>query len=45
MCVLFSEGGQPIPNLLLGSIPYLLMNGDHHPLKKFYPSRYMYVGK
>lgn len=34
----FAEGGQPIPNLLLGSIHYLLMNGNHHPLKEYYPS-------
>ncbi|PET76120.1 hypothetical protein CN514_02910 [Bacillus sp. AFS001701] len=34
----FAQAGQPIPNLLLGSIHYLLMNGKHHPLKEFYPS-------
>ncbi|WP_420488330.1 DUF2332 domain-containing protein [Gottfriedia acidiceleris] len=34
----FVQDGQPIPNLLLGSIHYLLMNGKNHPLKEFYPS-------
>ncbi|PFH91043.1 DUF2332 domain-containing protein [Bacillus sp. AFS088145] len=34
----FALDGQPIPNLLLGSIHYLLLNGNHHPLKEFYPS-------
>jgi len=34
----FAEGGQPIPNLLFGSIHYLLMNGKHHPLEEFFPS-------
>nr|WP_129691204.1 DUF2332 domain-containing protein [Gottfriedia acidiceleris] len=34
----FAQDGQPIPNLLLGSIHYLLMNGNRHPLKDFYPS-------
>ncbi len=34
----FALDCQPIPNLLLGSIHYLLLNGNHHPLKEFYPS-------
>ncbi|SFM34671.1 hypothetical protein SAMN04487943_11456 [Gracilibacillus orientalis] len=29
---------QPIPNLLLGAVHYLLLNGKDHKLKKFYPS-------
>ncbi|MCM3123150.1 MULTISPECIES: DUF2332 domain-containing protein [unclassified Mesobacillus] len=30
--------GQPVPNLLLGAVHYLLMQGYEHPLAEFYPS-------
>ncbi|MFG6149334.1 DUF2332 domain-containing protein [Halobacillus sp. B23F22_1] len=30
--------GQPIPNLLLGAVHYLLLKGVNHPLKEYYPS-------
>ncbi|MBA2176308.1 DUF2332 domain-containing protein [Halobacillus locisalis] len=30
--------GQPVPNLLLGSVHYLLLKGTHHHLKEYYPS-------
>ncbi|WP_421383709.1 DUF2332 domain-containing protein [Bacillus salacetis] len=30
--------GQPVPNLLLGAVHYLLMKGYEHPLKEYYPS-------
>lgn len=30
--------GQPVPNLFLGAIHYLLMKGYNHPLAGFYPS-------
>lgn len=30
--------GQPVPNLLLGSVHYLLMSGYHHPLRYYYSS-------
>ncbi|MUV38829.1 hypothetical protein JNUCC1_02700 [Lentibacillus sp. JNUCC-1] len=30
--------GQPIPNLLLGAVHYLLLKGADHELKAFYPS-------
>jgi hypothetical protein len=33
-----SEPGQPVPNLLLGSVHYLLLRGKDHKLKYFYPS-------
>ncbi|WP_409252952.1 DUF2332 domain-containing protein [Bacillus sp. SCS-153A] len=30
--------GQPVPNLLLGSVHYLLLKGYQHSLKDYYPS-------
>ncbi|WP_077325233.1 DUF2332 domain-containing protein [Virgibacillus siamensis] len=30
--------GQPVPNLLFGSVHYLLLKGEDHPLKAYYPS-------
>ncbi|WJE17178.1 DUF2332 domain-containing protein [Halobacillus sp. ACCC02827] len=30
--------GQPIPNLLLGAVHYLLLQGSDHQLKEYYPS-------
>ncbi|WP_373605002.1 DUF2332 domain-containing protein [Bacillus sp. AFS017336] len=34
----YAQDGQPVPNLLFGSVHYLLMSGKPHPLKEFYPS-------
>lgn len=34
----YAQDGQPVPNLLFGAIHYLLMDGNRHPLKDFYPS-------
>lgn len=33
-----ARGGQPVPNLFLGTIHYLLLSGKEHDLKEFYPS-------
>src|SRR5699024_4755695 len=33
-----SREGQPIPNLLLGAVHYLLLQGTTHQLKEYYPS-------
>lgn len=33
-----SRDGQPIPNLFLGAVHYLLLKGYDHGLKEFYPS-------
>lgn len=33
-----ARSGQPVPNLLFGSVHYLLLQGIEHPLKDFYPS-------
>lgn len=33
-----SQPGQPVPNLLLGAVHYLLLRGKEHKLKYFYPS-------
>lgn len=33
-----AQEGQPVPNLLLGSVHYLLLKGTEHPLKDYYPS-------
>jgi len=30
--------GQPVPNLLFGAVHYLLLRGNEHTLKDFYPS-------
>lgn len=30
--------GQPVPNLFLGAVHYLLLKGKKHPLSEFYPS-------
>jgi hypothetical protein len=32
------QKGQPVPNLLLGAVHYLLLKGYSHPLKDYYPS-------
>nr|WP_284238898.1 DUF2332 domain-containing protein [Paenibacillus glycanilyticus] len=33
-----SKHGQPVPNLLLGAVHYLLLNGKEHELSAYYPS-------
>ncbi|MCA1064014.1 DUF2332 domain-containing protein [Rossellomorea aquimaris] len=33
-----AQKGQPVPNLLLGAVHYLLWTGVDHPLKTYYPS-------
>lgn len=33
-----SREGQPVPNLLLGAVHYLLLRGEEHALKEYYPS-------
>lgn len=33
-----SREGQPVPNLLLGAVHYLLLKGKEHTLNEFYPS-------
>lgn len=33
-----SRVGQPVPNLLLGAVHYLLLRGVEHPLAEYYPS-------
>ncbi|MCM3736797.1 DUF2332 domain-containing protein [Bacillus cytotoxicus] len=33
-----SREGQPVPNLLLGAVHYLLLKGEEHVLKEYYPS-------
>ncbi|MFD1021095.1 DUF2332 domain-containing protein [Thalassobacillus hwangdonensis] len=35
---LSAREGQPIPNLLLGSVHYLLLKGYDHKLREYYPS-------
>ncbi len=30
--------GQPMANIILASVHYLLLRGDQHPLRKFYPN-------
>jgi hypothetical protein len=37
LCTLAREG-QPIPNLLLGAVHFLLFKGKEHGLKEYYPS-------
>ncbi|WP_223700620.1 DUF2332 domain-containing protein [Sutcliffiella deserti] len=34
----YAREGQPIPNLFFGAVHYLLMNGEEHPLRQYYPS-------
>jgi len=34
----YAREGQPIPNLLLGAVHYLLLQGKDHNLREFYPS-------
>ncbi|MBS4176921.1 DUF2332 domain-containing protein [Lederbergia citrea] len=34
----FAKEGQPIPNLLLGAVHYLLLKGNEQKLSQFYPS-------
>ena len=34
----YAREGQPVPNLLLGAVQYLLLQGVQHPLASFYPS-------
>jgi len=36
LCMSAREG-QPVPNLLFGAVHYLLLKGQDHPLKKYYP--------
>jgi hypothetical protein len=33
-----AQSGQPIPNLFLGAVHYLLLDGEDHPLKQYYKS-------
>lgn len=33
-----ARDGQPIPNLLFGAVHYLLLKGNEHELREFYPS-------
>ncbi|MFC7393359.1 DUF2332 domain-containing protein [Scopulibacillus cellulosilyticus] len=33
-----AQNGQPVPNLLLGAVHYLLLKGKEHTLKEYYPS-------
>jgi hypothetical protein len=33
-----AQNGQPVPNLLLGAVHYLLLKGKEHKLKEYYPS-------
>ena len=35
---LSAREGQPIPNLLLGAVHYLLLKGTNHQLQEYYPS-------
>lgn len=34
----FARKGQPVPNLFLGAVHYLLLKGADHPLRRYYPS-------
>ena len=34
----YARDGQPIPNLLFGAVHYLLLKGNNHVLKEYYPS-------
>jgi hypothetical protein len=34
----YAREGQPVPNMLLGAVHYLLLKGYEHPLKQFYSS-------
>ncbi|WP_242234920.1 DUF2332 domain-containing protein [Bacillus cereus group sp. BfR-BA-01316] len=34
----YAQPGQPVPNLLLGAVHYLLLKGKEHSLKKYYQS-------
>lgn len=34
----YAKEGQPIPNLFLGAIHYLLLKGNEHKLSQYYPS-------
>jgi hypothetical protein len=34
----YAQSGQPVPNLFMGAIHYLLLQGDHHHLQTFYSS-------
>lgn len=34
----YAREGQPVPNLLLGAVHYLLLKGYQHSLKEYYPS-------
>ena len=38
----YAQQGQPIPNLFLGAIHYLLLKGKEHDLREYYPSIVMY---
>ncbi len=35
---LHAQQGQPVPNLLLGAVHYIMLKGIDHPLREFYPS-------
>ncbi|MZE19413.1 DUF2332 family protein, partial [Bacillus anthracis] len=34
----YAQAGQPVPNLLLGAVHYLLLAGKEHHLKTYYSS-------
>lgn len=34
----YAQPGQPVPNLLLGAVHYLLLKGKEHSLKNYYQS-------
>lgn len=34
----FARQGQPVPNLFLGAVHFLLLKGNDHDLKEYYPS-------
>lgn len=40
-----AQTGQPVPNLLFGTVHYLLLKGTVHPLKEYYPSLTKYSRK
>src|SRR5215475_14191641 len=33
-----AKSGQPVPNLFLGAVHFMLLGGAQHPLAHFYPS-------
>src|SRR5699024_3765082 len=34
----YAQAGQPVPNLFLGAVHYLLLSGKEHVLSEYYPS-------